>query len=79
MATFYYTQKKLGDINQSLKAIAGATYIQSTGVGKGASYKGQLDGTLKWISDNFTENTTEVVNGLVAPAEMSSVDDTNVT
>lgn len=65
MAT-YYTQNQLALLNQTTKANTGQEYVQLTGVGKGTLYRGNLDGTLQWITDNFDVNAQNAVISIVS-------------
>lgn len=56
-----YTAEQLKIINVSKKAVAGQDYIQITGNGIGTQYRGRRDGTLEFITDNFTTKAQEAV------------------
>jgi len=74
-----YTAEDLALIQQRRHATSGADYIIDKGQGIGTLYRGQIDGTLKWVTDNFVIKTTAVVNQLIIPSPLTSTDDTNVT
>ena len=74
-----YTAEDLALINQRRHATSGADYIIDKGQGIGTLYRGQIDGSLKWVTDNFVIKTTAVVNQLIIPSPLTKTDDTNVT
>ena len=73
MAT-YYTQAQLALLNQTTKAKTGQDYVQLTGVGKGTLYRGNLDGTLQWITDNFDVNAQNAVISIMSSSETTTPD-----
>jgi len=75
MATIH-NESFLAKLNQTLKAKVGHEYVQLTGVGKGTMYRGQLDGTLKWVTDNFDVNAQ---NAVIAITGSSSTATTSTT
>jgi hypothetical protein len=73
MAT-YYTQAQLALLNQTTKAKTGQEYVQLTGVGKGTLYRGKLDGTLQWITDNFDVNAQNAVISIISGSDSTTPD-----
>lgn len=47
------TQEELSKMNIAYKATFGQDYVVTTGINKGYLYRGQINGTLSFISNNF--------------------------
>lgn len=56
------TQEELTKMNITYKAMFGQDYVVSTGINKGYLYRGKLNGTLEFISTNFTSRVDSAIN-----------------
>lgn len=56
------TQEELTQMNIRYKAAFGQDYIVSTGINKGYLYRGQLNGTLQFVSTNFDSRVDSAIN-----------------
>lgn len=64
-----YTEKQLSLINAGLKAVAGRDYIRDNG----SLYKGQTDGSLLFITDNFNTKAQDAVGGILMDSDSSTL------
>lgn len=59
------TQEELTKMNIAYKATFGQDYVVSTGINKGYLYRGQLNGTLQFVSTNFTSRVDQAINNYI--------------
>lgn len=67
-----HTEKSLALLNQLRKAEPGKDYVISTGEGKGTLYRGSLNGSLTFITDNFDTLAQNAVGEILAPSSSSA-------
>lgn len=67
-----YTEKSLALINQKRSAEPGKEYVIASGEGKGTLYRGALNGSLTFITNNFDTLAQNAVGEILAPSSSSS-------
>lgn len=59
------SQEELSKMNIAYKATFGQDYVVTTGINKGYLYRGQLNGTLKFISNNFIPRVDAAITAYI--------------
>ncbi len=61
----YHTQEELTKMNIGYKAVFGQNYVVSTGINKSYLYRGLINGTLEFISNNFQANVDQAIENFI--------------